>query len=160
MLRYGTIKEVDNDRALARVVFDDEMASDWLPVLVSKAASDSYFFAPETGEFVACLMDDQSENGVILGAIYNDKTKPKESGAGVASVVFSDGTKVVYDRTAKELSVETTGDIKLKAKTVTISGKLEVSGDVVAGVTVPGAPVVSLLKHIHPAPNTPPTPTP
>lgn len=147
MMRFGTISEVRN--ASARVVFDDELQSDWLPILVNKAATDSYFFAPEPGEYVACLMDDQSENGVILGAIYSEKTKPKIAGPGITSVQFSDGTKIVYDSGKQELSIT--------ARKVSITGILSVTGDVRAGI---GPLAVSLLKHTHASNGTPPVPTP
>ena len=152
MLRYGRINEVDENAGKARVLFDDEIVSDWLPVLVPKAATDSYFFAPEVGEQVACLMDAQSENGVILGAMYNAKTKPVEAGKGIASVVFADGTKVAYNAAKRELTI--------KAENVKIDGLLLVTGDVKAGYTIDGAPNVSLLTHLHPGVNTPPTPKP
>lgn len=149
MLRFGTISEVDN-KGLAKVVFDDELQSDWLPYLVSKAATDSYFYPAEPGEFVACLMDEQCENGVILGAVYTGKTKVKNGGAGITSVEFADGTKVIHDSNTSELAIT--------AKKVKITGQLTVIGDVRAGLTP--LSTVSLVQHTHASPGSPPVPTP
>jgi phage baseplate assembly protein V len=147
MLRFGTISDVKP--GFARVVFDDELQSDWLPLLFNKAATDSYFFMAEGGEYVACMMDEQGENGVILGAVYSEKTQPKKAGPGITSVVFSDGASVVYDSGK--------GEMTIKATSIAITGKLTVTGDIRAGI---GPASVSLLKHTHPGPNTPPVPTP
>jgi phage baseplate assembly protein V len=151
MLRFGTISEVKT--GFARVVFDDELQSDWLPLLFSKAATDSYFFNGDAGEYVACMMDENSENGVILGAVYSTKTQPKNVGPGITSVEFSDGTKVIHNAVTHELSIV--------AQKVRITGQLLVSGDVRAGVgPVPGTPSVSLLQHTHGGAGTPPIPAP
>jgi phage baseplate assembly protein V len=188
MIRFGIISETDPSKGLARVAFqEDELTSDWLPYIVSKAAKDSYFYCPDVGEHVACLMDENAENGVILGAIYDTKAAPKEAGPEVSSVVFEDGSKVVFDRSNGSLTIDAKGEVVIKAAPkVTLeanevevkgnlkitgavdsmggiksSGSIEAVGDVVAGPT--GARV-RLLTHLHPTaapgPPSPPTPTP
>lgn len=115
MLRYGTISEKDSAGGLLRVEFaEDGIVSDWLPMVVAAGAKNSFFALPDVGEQVACMMDTTAENGVVLGAIYSADTKPKQASDDISSVVFDDGTKVVYDRAAHTLLVDTKGDITIK----------------------------------------------
>lgn len=179
MLRFGTISQVDADKCLVRVNFSDEdFVSGWLPLLVQKSKEDKFFFVPDPGENVACLMDENSEAGVCLGAIYTSETLPDADvkGEGVVGVKFSDGTVVKYDKAAGELTVDTPGNVivnaaeaTITAPTVTVDGNLEVTGDlsvtgdaaidgstdvggdVKANALVPGLEI-SLLTHTHTAP--------
>jgi phage baseplate assembly protein V len=115
MLRYGTVSEKDSAGGLLRVDFsEDGIVSDWLPMVVAAGAKNSFFALPDVGEQVACLMDTHAENGVVLGAIYSSEVKPKQAGNDISSVVFDDGTKVIYDRAAHTLLIDTVGDVTIK----------------------------------------------
>ena len=93
---------------------EDGIVSDWLPMVVAAGAKNSFFALPDVGEQVACLMDTHAENGVVLGAIYSANTKPKQASDDISSVEFSDGTKVIYDRAAHTLLIDTVGDVTIK----------------------------------------------
>ena len=72
MLRFGIVSQIDPINVQARVSFeDDESTSFWLPVLQTKTLKEKFYEMPDIGEQVACLMDENSEDGVILGAIYS-----------------------------------------------------------------------------------------
>ncbi len=115
MLRFGTVSEKDSARGLLRVEFaEDEIVSDWLPLVVSAGAKNSFFALPDVGEQVACMMDANAENGVVLGAIYSEETQPKQASDDISSVEFSDGTKIIYDRAASTLLIDTVGKITIK----------------------------------------------
>ena len=115
MLRYGTVSEKDSGGGKLRVEFgEDGIVSDWLPMVVPAGAKNSFFALPDVGEQVACIMDAHAENGVVLGAIYSAEVQPKQAGDDITSVQFDDGTKVVYDRAAHTLLVDTVGDITIK----------------------------------------------
>lgn len=115
MLRYGTVSERDSTGGLLRVEFtEDGIVSDWLPMVVAAGAKNSFFALPDVGEQVACMMDAHAENGVVLGAIYSANTKPKQASDDISSVEFSDGTKVIYDRAAHTLLIDTVGDVTIK----------------------------------------------
>lgn len=71
MLKFGTVTNINPMTAKARVQFaDDNITSYWLPILQKKTLKDKYYSVVDIGEQVACLMDENSEDGVILGAIY------------------------------------------------------------------------------------------
>ena len=73
MLKFGVVTNINPLIAKARVEFaDDDMKSYWLPVLQKKTNKDKYYVMIDVGEQVACLMDENSEEGVILGAIYTN----------------------------------------------------------------------------------------
>lgn len=115
MMRFGTVSERDSSAGLLRVEFtEDGIVSDWLPMVVAAGAKNSFFALPDVGEQVACLMDAHAENGVVLGAIYSADTKPKQASDDISSVQFSDGTKVIYDRQAHTLLIDTVGDVTIK----------------------------------------------
>lgn len=115
MMRFGTVSERDSSAGLLRVEFtEDGIVSDWLPMVVAAGAKNSFFALPDVGEQVACLMDAHAENGVVIGAIYSADIKPKQASDDISSVEFSDGTKVIYDRAAHTLQIDTVGDVTIK----------------------------------------------
>lgn len=180
-MRLGTVSEIDAENARLRVKFEeDEIVSDWLPVAVPTGAKTSFFVVPDVGEQCVCLMDERSENGVFMGTIYSQNTKPKNASADATAVEFSDGTKIIYDRSNSTFTIDAKGDISLKtnaaikldcnsltfspsgacevnASNVRFSGDLTVQGNVNVTQTVQAADckagTVSLLTHIHPETN-------
>jgi phage baseplate assembly protein V len=110
------------------VLFEDQdgMTSDWLPVMQKKTLQDKAYWMPDTGEHVVCLMDDNAEFGVIIGAIYSDADTPPVSSKDKYHVRFNDGTTLEYDRAAHLLKADVKGDINVLATgkaDVTIDGK-------------------------------------
>lgn len=107
MLKYGNICDIDAANGLARVQFDDDgVTSGWLPVVTLGASGNSYSHAFDVNEHVACLMDEDAENGVILGAIYSQVQQPDGGNKDKVRVKFTDGASVQYDRAASKLSVK------------------------------------------------------
>ena len=70
----------------AQVVFPDldGLVSAWLPVVVRKSLKDKECFTPDPGEHVACVLDENFENGVVLGAVYLLTRTPVPSAASPA----------------------------------------------------------------------------
>ena len=133
MMRFGKISELDPNKGLVRVVFEEDgWQSFWLSVVVPKSGQDKYYYMPDIGEHVACLMDENAESGVVLGSVWSKANEPAhDKGKDIASVTFADGSKVVFDRAAGVLTVETQGNIEVKtadsvsieaAKTVLVKG--------------------------------------
>lgn len=138
MLRYGTVSEIDTEKALVRVDFEEDgIVSFWLAVLVQKSKDDKYFHSPDVGDVVACMMDAHSENGVILGAIYTAKNKPTIQGKDKTAVVFKDGTEIEYDRENHKLRLKIKGyitiecdkDVNVKCKNATVKADTKVTID-------------------------------
>lgn len=135
MLRYGIISEVDAAAGKARVHFDDDdIVSDWLPIIVPKAMEDSFSFMPDVNEHVACMMDENAEAGVVLGSIYSKNVKPNGGNADKWRVRFKDGTVIEYDRAGHKLFAEVKGQVELKAE-----GAVKVDGQSTVDVKATGA---------------------
>ena len=77
MLRFGIVSQINPISVQARVKFgDDESTSFWLPILQTKTMKDKFYAMPDVGEQVVCLMDENSEDGVVLGSIYSAEDTP------------------------------------------------------------------------------------
>lgn len=158
-LRFGNISEIDPSACYARVKFlDDEIVSDWLQIVVMGAISNEYFHIFDINEQVACLMDDNSEEGVILGALFNDKTKPSNGGKDIVRVSFSDYSYIEYNRASHQyninvkgkINIESEGETSLKAQslkvqspTINISGEANLTGNLTVSGTVTAASISS-----------------
>lgn len=187
MLRFGKISSIDAVKGLYRVTFEeDDFVTTPLPYLVrnSKFNKDESPF--DEGEHVACLMDENCENGVILGATNTTSDSPDLGDKDTRRTLYKDGTFTQYDRKNKKLTISCEGDIEiiksknvsLKADTkvliecdnVEIKGSLKVrdditsqSGDIKATTGDVIALTHSLSNHTHNvtsvgSPTGPPTP--
>lgn len=114
MLKFGLICEVDAEKGLAKVHFqDDDVPSGWLPMSVQKSLKDKYSFPFDVNEHVWCIMDEHCEYGVIGGAVYDEQEQPAGAGEGKLVIHFADNSSIEYDRNTKTLSLLIKGDIKI-----------------------------------------------
>jgi phage baseplate assembly protein V len=162
--KTGIVTDVDNAKALVRVKFPEmEIVSDWLPVLVMRAKTDQFFNAMVINEHVICLMDENCEDGVVVGCIYDETNVPVGAGDGKHFNKFSDGTEIIYDSVAKKLTINAagnveivaataskitvnSGDLEIEADNLKVTGNIKATGEVTAKFgTVP----VSLSTHTH-----------
>lgn len=104
MLRFGNICDQDPAKGLVRVKFpDDGITSFWLPVIVQGALENKYFHPLAINELVACVMDENLENGVVLGAIYSEAAQPDGASADVVRVKFKDDSEIEYNTDGSRL---------------------------------------------------------
>lgn len=115
MLKFGNICDIDAASGLCRVEFDDDgITSDWLPLIVKNSFNTKDFFIFDIGEHVACMMDQNSENGVILGAVYSQDRKPDGGAKDHQRIVYKDGSVFDFDMSSGTLSIDIKGDVNLK----------------------------------------------
>ena len=106
MLKFGTVTAINPLTARARVQFaQDNMTSFWLPILQAKTFKDKFYVIPDVGEQVACLMDENAEDGVILGAIYTTEETPINKTEKQAAANFEDGSFVNIDKETQTLTL-------------------------------------------------------
>jgi phage baseplate assembly protein V len=100
MIRFGFISDVDPVTAYVRVRFpeDSGFVSAPLPLILPATTGDEYYILPDVGQQVAVMFDENAENGVVLGAIFNKKKKPTQGGADKTYIKFKDGTVISYNR--------------------------------------------------------------
>jgi phage baseplate assembly protein V len=129
VFKIGVVSALDTATARVRVVFDDmdNVASYWLPVVHHKTLKDKSYWMPDPGEHVVCLLDENSEEGAVLGAIYSSADAVPVSSADKFHITFDDDTVIEYDRTAHKLTVDVQGDIEA---TVTGHCNVEAQGNV------------------------------
>lgn len=148
MLRFGNITEVDPANGYARVTFtDDGIVSGLLQFLTLGAIKDNFSHTFSINEQVACLMDVNSEEGVILGALNNDKTPPNNAGDGIFRVKFEDNSVIEYNRNSHEYTLDIKGKINITAHSeVNISA---VNANVTASTEAKiQAPVIKLIGAV------------
>lgn len=169
MYRTGTISDRQPEKGLYRVKFDeDDMVSGWLHLTVKKTFKDSSTHALDINEHVACLVDENCENGCIVGAIYSTADQPKNATGDTEATTFSDGTTVIYDRSSHTLTVNvkggniqitTTDEVSVDCKNATVkaavaakvdtpeaefTGNVKVDGNLVIGGNMNGGGNLSL----------------
>lgn len=160
MLKFGFISEVDISKGLARVKFSDaDIVSSWLPIIVSVAKADKISIPLSINEQVSCLMDDNCEYGVILGALYSEKVlPPNDSGPEkIVIEIAANKTLIVVDRTSGNLDIKSSGtitvegdEVNVKAQQVNVDASIKatintMTADITASTTAKiAAPVVTL----------------
>ena len=106
MLRFGIVSQINPVLAQARVNFkDDESTSFWLPILQTKTLKDKFYSIPDVGEQVACLMDENSEDGVILGAVYSSEDIPVVASEKQISLNLENNSLINIDKITNTLTI-------------------------------------------------------
>ena len=106
MLRFGIVSQINPVLAQARVNFgDDESTSFWLPILQTKTLKDKFYSIPDVGEQVACLMDENSEDGVILGAVYSTEDVPVVTSEKQISLNLENNSLINIDKETNTLTI-------------------------------------------------------
>lgn len=106
MLRFGIVTQINPKLVKARVNFgDDDLTSFWLPVLQSKTLKDKFYSMPDINEQVACLMDENSEDGVILGAIYSNEDISLVESEKQVAINFENGSFINADKETNTLTI-------------------------------------------------------
>ena len=121
MLKFGVVTAINPLTARARVEFaDDNILSYWLPILQKKTLKDKFYSIVDVGEQVACLMDENSEDGVILGSIYTSLEEVPGITKDQHIAKFEDGSFIEYNKENQMLTIV--------AKTVNIVGDIYQTG--------------------------------
>lgn len=106
MLRFGIVSQINPQVVQARVKFgDDESTSFWLPILQTKTMKDKFYAMPDIGEQVVCLMDENSEDGVVLGSIYSTEDTPLITTEKQISLNLENNSLINIDKETNTLTV-------------------------------------------------------
>jgi phage baseplate assembly protein V len=102
VFRVGIVVAQDVETARVRVVFPDrdQMVSWWLWVVFPKTQLDKAYWLPDINEQVLCIMDENDEDGAVLGAIYSipDRIPIEPGTVNKWHIRWYDGTITDYDR--------------------------------------------------------------
>ena len=106
MLRFGIVSQINPISVQSRVKFgDDESTSFWLPILQTKTMKDKFYAMPDIGEQVVCLMDENSEDGVVLGSIYSTEDTPLITTEKQISLNLENNSLINIDKETNTLTV-------------------------------------------------------
>jgi len=145
--RTGLVYEVENTPPYrVRVQFPerDNVISWWLPICFPKTQDDKFFWQPDIGEQVVCLLDEHDENGCVLGSIPSLVDAPPP---GLTPdefyVQFQDGTTLQYNRATHQLTIAL-----VAGGTATLSQAAggQINLDATGNVEVQAAASVSFLQ--------------
>lgn len=139
--KTGVVCAVDAAKVRVRVKFAelDGLTSAWLPIGQGSTKLNKHYVMMDIGEHVACLMDANLEDGVVLCAIYSSADLPPVQNADKTHIQFSDNSYAEYDRAAHVMTIAI-GDCTF---TLGATGLQVLNGDVKADD-------ISLKAHKHP----------
>jgi phage baseplate assembly protein V len=167
MLRLGIISEIGEDENLgfARVSFDEsDFVSWWLVLPSANTKTVKQWIPVEVNSQVACLMDEQCEQGCIVAVLWsNTDTPPKWANKDTIGIKFADGAEIYYDSAAHKLIANAPeAELNFTCKKINVEGDVNVIGEIVATEEVTaGDQKIKLTQHKHPTPSGvsgPPTP--
>ncbi|CZV10500.1 TPA: phage baseplate assembly protein V [Enterobacter hormaechei] len=103
----GIICDIDEKAVRVRVTLPecDNLRSNWLPVLQRNTQENKDYWLPDIGEQVEALLDDNGEDGVVLGAVYSTVDTAPLASRDKRYVHFSDGAAFEYDRKTHQLTI-------------------------------------------------------
>jgi phage baseplate assembly protein V len=149
--KYGIVSE--SKPGYAKVYFaEDDLVTKWWQVLQRTSLLDKEGWPLNVQEHVICLCDDRVEEGVVLGAVFNDEDTP-DGGAGPGKFrkVFEDGTVLEYDKSAHKLSGSIKGEVDISADgdvSISTSGSLSATADIKATITSPDVEITGNVSIV------------
>jgi len=115
LIRIGVVEKADYGRArvMARA---GKTLTGWLPWLTQRAGNDRAWWAPEVGEqvLVLCPSGDPAL-GFVLPSLYQSAHPANGDRADLMRVDFADGAFVEYDRKNHAMTLESRGDLRIRA---------------------------------------------
>lgn len=128
LIRIGIVSSVNEINGTVRVIFDDkdDMVSSELPLLNYE------YNIPEIKEQVLCLfLPNGLSQGFCLGGFYSLINPPPIQSKDVYYKKFSDGTSIQYNKSTKQLTINSNNPIIINGN-VQVNGGLSATGTVTA----------------------------
>ncbi|MDD3236802.1 MAG: hypothetical protein PHV37_01735 [Candidatus Gastranaerophilales bacterium] len=142
-LKFGNVINIDDyGRVRVNIPDMDNFETDYLPVIKQKSKNDKDGNFLDIDEEVSLIYDDETDDGVVLGAVNTDSSPLAIFDRNKKYFTFSDGTHIEYDKSTHHLKADVKGSAEIIATNVNITGNLIVTGDVTAAG-------ISLKNHLH-----------
>lgn len=143
----GIISDIDEVKVCVRVMLPecDDLRTNWLPILQRNTQDNKDYWLPDVGEQVVVLLDDNGEDGVVLGAVYSSIDIPPVTNKDKRYVRFADAASFEYDRKTHRLTInggietiviEAKASIDITTPQVTIKGNVSVTGNINASGSI------------------------
>lgn len=105
-LFYGSISTVNYEGGTADIALSDRENQ----IIQNVPFLAAFYEMPASGDVVAVLFEDidgQIGKGIILGKMFLQDNRPKETGKGIFYKEFSDGAAVKYTPKTEQLEIAT-----------------------------------------------------
>jgi phage baseplate assembly protein gpV len=126
-IKWGRVEEIDPVTVRVRVKFldNEELITYWLQVIHPQTWDNKYYHMPDLLEPVLCLMDEDGEEGYILGGFYNDVTKNRCLSENETEVFWKDKSFVYQNRETSlmHIYVSEAGELLIEAPVIKIHAK-------------------------------------
>lgn len=130
---FGYVTNLEaNGRVRVKFPSRNNLVSQPIPVLKSRSKKDKEGNILDIDEEVACIMDDNCEDGLCLGAYNTDESPLIITDKDKKYYTFSDGTHFEYDRKNHIFTGDIKGYASITAETTYVKGKLIVDGDIIS----------------------------
>lgn len=138
--KRGIVVDGRGSQVRVRWEDNDEAISGWLDVSQVASLGMKIYTRPAPGTMVACLVDQNRESGVVVGALYNDQDPAPADSAETLHMEMDDGSTLLYAGGVLTIThcggavIEVAGaDVTITANvtitgTATIAGNLDVTG--------------------------------
>lgn len=133
LIRVGVVSSRNPEKCAVKVIISDQdnMVSNWLPVIVPQSLKNKDYALPDVGEQVVCLfLGNGIETGYCLGSIYSEADVPPTNNGNKRGTWFEDGSYVEWDRGTGDLTIRAKGNINIIADgdiTITSEGNITTS---------------------------------
>lgn len=127
-LRFGRVTSITGGKARVELADGQKTVSYDLSTVQSRVLRDQDIKMPDIGEPVACLFSGQgTEQGVIMGAIYNEQENDPGQAQSIDFHQYEDGTRLWYDRENHKLVARVMGDCEVETeKTIKAKAKEDI----------------------------------
>ncbi|TQF71786.1 phage baseplate assembly protein V [Pseudoalteromonas luteoviolacea] len=130
----GEVMDVDPATHCVKLVLRgyDNVQTDWLPVLTSRAVDVKVYALPTIGEqcWALFLPFSGMEKGLVLGATFNRQDTTPTSNAAQTWIQFEDGTHFYYDQAQHHCELNMpAGTLVVTAPETTINSNVTINGN-------------------------------
>lgn len=110
-LKFGIVCNTKPGYAKVHLL-EEDIVTDWLSIITRRAKDDKDSWQYEINEQVVCIMFNDCDDGIIIGARHNDEDKPDEDAApSKFRMIFSDGTLLEYNKESHDLKAIIKGNL-------------------------------------------------
>lgn len=156
MFITGIITAIDVNSARVKLLVPDmdNFETGWFFVPQMCTVGDKSYNQVKIKTLVGACCSDDLQDGCIIGALYNDEDVCILKDENTKYIFFEDGTKLIYNTLKNELSVDSVGNIFIKAINTSINANTKITGNlnVIGNITATEdiiAKNISLTTHLH-----------
>lgn len=133
MLVFGNVIAIDEKLPRVRLRIpdmDNYETPNWIFVPQACTVKDKSYNLPAINTLVAAVMDDEMQDGCIIGALYNDEDVCILGNENLKYIAFADGGLIKYNKTESILEIAVPSEIDITVPKLTVYGDIYCKGDI------------------------------